>query len=250
MSFRWCEVAGARLPLLLARLVPKRCATVCPHARIPLLPAPIRSASYRAACGQAVCFAPAEGQRPVPGTVRLEFSLRPSYRPLRHRRDGSVDAQQRVLVTGPGQRATTTAAQRHGSQGPGGPGCRGRTRYDSLSSGARPDSSNRPWTFSHAGFPFGGFRPQYGRRPHRIKRTDLMGTQSVPRGTDRGAGMDVTAPSRSPRRHCSPACRRRAFPPFPGNDGTSINSGMQASSGTLLGRHCRSRGTRARHETD
>ncbi len=38
----------------------------------------------------------------------------------------------------------------------------------------------------------------------RVKRTDPTGTQSVPRGTDRGAGMDVTAPSRSPRRHCSP----------------------------------------------
>ena len=42
--------------------------------------------------------------------------------------------------------------------------------------------------------------------------------------------MDVTAPSRSPRRHCSPACRRRAFPPFPAYDGSSSNSGMQSGS--------------------
>jgi hypothetical protein len=85
----------------------------------------------------------------------------------------------------------------------------------------------------------------------RVERTDPTGTQSVPRAADQGAGMDVTAPSRSPRRHCSPACRRRAFPPFPGNDGTSNNSGMQSRSGTLLGRHCRSRrGTRAASKPD
>ncbi len=55
----------------------------------------------------------------------------------------------------------TTASPRHGSQGPGGPGCRGRTRCDSLSCGARPVSRHRPWTFSPASVPFGGFRPQY-----------------------------------------------------------------------------------------
>ncbi len=113
---------------------------------------------------------------------------------------------------------STTASPRHGSQGPGGPGCRGRTRCDALaprpqalpgnampagsacipsnalpgagggaspavrsqaepgnegapwerggalSSGARPVSSHRPWTFSPARFPYGGFRPQNGRR--------------------------------------------------------------------------------------
>ena len=57
--------------------------------------------------------------------------------------------------------------------------------------------------------------------------------------------MGVTAPSRSPRRHCSPACRRRGFPSFPANAGTYSNSDMWSRGGTLLGRHCRSRGTRA-----
>ncbi len=52
-----------------------------------------------------MCFAPAEDARPGSGTVRLEFSLRPSYRPHRRRRDGSVDAHQRGLATGPGPRA-------------------------------------------------------------------------------------------------------------------------------------------------
>ncbi|MGO8744411.1 MAG: hypothetical protein ACLQNE_00345 [Thermoguttaceae bacterium] len=56
----------------------------------------------------------------------------------------------------------------------------------------------------------------------RVKRTDPTGTQSVPRGTRRRAGMGVTAPSRSPPRHCSPACRRRAFPPFPANDNDEV----------------------------
>jgi hypothetical protein len=48
--------------------------------------------------------------------------------------------------------------------------------------------------------------------------------------------MDVTAPSRSPRRYCSPACRRRGFPSFPANDGTESNSGMQSGGATLFGR--------------
>ncbi len=87
----------------------------------------------------------------------------------------------------------------------------------------------------------GTSRGRHGQQPARGTRA---GTQSEPRGTDRGTGMDATSPSRSPRRHCSPACRRRAFPSFPANGGTYRSSGMQSGSGTLLGRHCR-RGTRA-----
>ena len=72
----------------------------------------------------------------------------------------------------------------------------------------------------------------------RVKRTDPTGTQSVPRGTDRGAGMEVADPIRSPQTHCSPASRRIAFRPFPANDGISTNSGMHASRGTLSDPHC------------
>ena len=84
---------------------------------------------------------------------------------------------------------STTANPRHGSQGPGGPGCRGRTRCDSLSSSAGPVSRHRPWTFSPASFPFGGLRPQYGWR--RVsgpeggsQGNEIHASQSGPRSRD------------------------------------------------------------------
>jgi hypothetical protein len=153
-----------------------------------LPPATIRSASCRAACGQAVCLAPAEGEEAgMPGFVMVMHFL-------------------------PAQ---------------------GRFRAIAHGRSLPQVSPSAVFVLSMAG---GG---------HRVRRTDPAGTKSMPRGAGQGAGMDVTAPSRSPRRHMSPACHRRGFPSFPANDGTYSNSGMQSGSGTLVGHHCRSQGTRA-----
>ena len=80
---------------------------------------------------------------------------------------------------------------------------------------------------------------------HGVQRADPTGTKSMPRRVRQGAGLDVHAPSRSPRRRCPPACRRRGLASLRANDGAYSNSGMQSGSGTLLGCHCRSRGNRA-----
>ena len=179
----------ARVPLLLARSVPKKCACLPACQNSPSrLPAPIRSASYRAACGQAGCFVPAEGEEVgMPGFVLVMHFLpaHARFRAIAHGRSLPRVSPSAVFVR-------------------------------SMAGGGR-----------------------------RVQRADPTGTKSMPRRAGQGAGMDVTAPSRSPRRRCSPACRRRGFPSFPAKDGTGSNSGMQSGSGTLFGRHCQSRDTRA-----
>ena len=112
-------------------------------------------------------------------------------------------------------RRSTTASPRHGSQGPGGPGCRGRTRCDSLSCGARPVSSHHPWTFSPARFPFGGFRPQQGQRrasgqENRSRGNAIRASRNGPRSRDgryRSRPFPAKAPVRTsltPRGHNYP----------------------------------------------
>ena len=160
-----------------------------------LLPSPIRCTSYGAACGQAVRCAPAEDERPDSGTVRLEFSLRPSYCPLRHRWDGSVDAHQRVLATGPGPRARLRPV--HGAAHKA---AADRVVVDVLDVIHFLPAHARFRAIAHGRSlprvsPSAVFVLSMAGGGRRVQRTDPTGTQSVPRGTGRGAGMDVTFPS-------------------------------------------------------